>query len=155
MAKFVIEGGRPLQGEIDVAANKNAVLPMMAACLMTDEDCYLENVPAIADVAAMGEIMRELGAIVETLPGRRMRINCKDVTDSHPPEHLVERLRASIVLMGPLLARLGRADMHHPGGDAIGTRSIGTHVHALERLGVSFDAGHDFYCAHARDTKGD
>jgi UDP-N-acetylglucosamine 1-carboxyvinyltransferase len=155
MAKFVIEGGRSLHGEIEVAANKNAVLPMMAASLMTDDDCYLENVPAIADVATMAEIMRELGAIVEELPGRRMRINCKNVTEFHPPEHLVERLRASIVLMGPLLARLGRADMHHPGGDAIGTRSIGTHVHALERLGVRFDADHDFYRARSEGANGD
>src|ERR671927_1429479 len=132
MAKFVIEGGTPLNGEIDVAANKNAVLPMMAACLMTDQDCYLDNVPAIADVATMAAIMREMGAVVEELPGRRLRINASRVDSYHPPANLVERLRASIVLMGPLLVRLGRANMHHPGGDAIGTRSIGTHVRALQ-----------------------
>jgi UDP-N-acetylglucosamine 1-carboxyvinyltransferase len=96
-----------------------------------------------------------LGAIVEDLPGRRMRINCRGVTVYHPAERLVERLRASIVLMGPLLARLGQANMHHPGGDAIGTRSIGTHLHALERMGVLFERDHDFYCARRGDISGD
>jgi UDP-N-acetylglucosamine 1-carboxyvinyltransferase len=147
MAKFIIEGGKPLQGEIEVAANKNAVLPMMAACLLTDDDCYLDNVPAIADVRTMAAIMRELGAVVDELPGRRLRINASSAGSHHPAEHLVERLRASIVLMGPLLARFGLANMHHPGGDAIGTRSIGTHVHALEHLGVRFENHDDFYSA--------
>jgi UDP-N-acetylglucosamine 1-carboxyvinyltransferase len=155
MAKFVIEGGCRLAGEIEVAANKNAVLPMMAAALLTDQDCYLDNVPAIADVATMSETMRELGAIVEPLPGRRLRINCADVRSHHPPAHLVERLRASIVLMGPLLARLGRANMHHPGGDRIGYRSIGTHTDALEAMGVEFDVEDDFYCGRVKDPQGD
>lgn len=143
--KFLIEGGAPLSGEIAVAANKNAVLPMMAACLLTDDDCYLENVPAIADVVTMAETLRHLGADVEFLPKSRLRINCSGVDSFHPPEELVERLRASIVLMGPLLARFGRANMHHPGGDAIGTRSIGTHVHALEAMGARFDTNGNLY----------
>lgn len=143
--KFRIEGGASLSGEIAVAANKNAVLPMMAACLLTDDDCHLENVPAIADVATMAEILRQLGAEVEFLAESRIRINCSGVESFHPPEHLVERLRASIVLMGPLLARFGRVNMHHPGGDAIGTRSIGTHVHALEGMGARFDTHDNLY----------
>lgn len=147
MSKFVISGGRPLNGTIDVAANKNAVLPMMAATLLTDEDCILSNVPAIADVATMSDIMRRLGAVVEELPGRRLRINSTAVTSDHPPEALVERMRASVILMGALLGRHGRVNMHHPGGDAIGYRSIGTHVHAFERLGVDVTSGGDLYAA--------
>ncbi len=147
MPKFLIQGGTPLSGEIAVAANKNAVLPMMAASLLTDEDCYLDNVPAIADVATMAEILQELGAEVAFLPENRVRINCSGATSFHPSELLVERLRASIVLMGPLLARFGRANMHHPGGDAIGTRSIGTHIHALEGMGATFEVGDNFYLA--------
>src|SRR5438270_12021704 len=149
MARFLIEGGRPLAGHIAVAANKNAVLPMMAACLLTDDDCHLENIPAIADVATMADILRELGAEVEQIPGGSMRINCSGVHSYHPPAHLVERLRASIVLMGPLLARFGRADMHHPGGDPIGTRSIGTHLLALSSLGAEFEIEDDFYRGRA------
>ncbi len=147
MSKFIIEGGAPLRGEIEVAANKNAVLPMMAACLLTDDDCYLENVPRIVDVATMAAILRELGAVVEELPGDRLHINCSQVRSSYPPAHLVERLRASIVLFGPLLARFGRARMHHPGGDAIGTRSIGSHIRALEALGAHFDIDDNLYSA--------
>ncbi|HZU12918.1 MAG TPA: UDP-N-acetylglucosamine 1-carboxyvinyltransferase [Chloroflexota bacterium] len=147
MSKFVIHGGRPLSGVIDVAANKNAVLPMMAAALLTDQDCVLENVPAIADVTTMSQIMRDLGAIVEELPGRRLRLNCAGVNSDHPPESLVERMRASVILMGPLLARHGHVNMHHPGGDAIGYRSIGTHVHAFERLGVDVRPDKDLYRA--------
>lgn len=153
MAKFVIEGGHPLRGEISVAANKNAVLPMMAAALLTDENCYLQNVPAIADVSIMMSILEELGASVEFQNASRLRINCSQVSSFHPSEELVERLRASIVLMGPLLARFGRADMHHPGGDSIGTRSINTHIHALQALGAAFTATGNFYRATA--TKSD
>lgn len=155
MAKFVIDGGAPLKGEIEVAANKNAVLPMMAACLLTDEDCYLDNVPGIADVETMSGILRELGALVEPLPGKRLHINCADVRSYEPPAHLVERLRASIVLMGPLLARFGRADMHHPGGDAIGTRSIATHLRALQDMGGIFTLEDNFYCGRVNGVSGD
>lgn len=145
MSKFVIHGGRPLRGDIEVAANKNAVLPMMAAALLTDDDCYLENVPHIADVKTMISLLRELGAVVEHLDDRRLRINCSRVQLSQPPAHQVARLRASIVLLGPLLARFGRATMHHPGGDAIGSRSIATHLHALVNLGANFQVSRNVY----------
>lgn len=155
MSKFIIQGGRPLSGEISVAANKNAVLPMMAACLLTDDDCFLDNVPGIADVVTMASILRELGAEVEQVSPNRLRINCSGARSYHPPEYLVERLRASIVLMGPLLARFGRANMHHPGGDAIGTRSIATHVRALEALGTTFELRDDSYGAEASTVTND
>lgn len=150
MSKFVIEGGHPLEGEIHVAANKNAVLPMMAAALLTDEDCYLDNVPRIADVSTMAAILQELGATVEQCEERVLRINCANVASFHPSEELVERLRASIVLMGPLLARFGRANMHHPGGDAIGTRSINTHLRAFQEMGAEIDVDDNFYSARVQ-----
>jgi len=155
MSKFRIEGGAALNGEIEVAANKNAILPMMAACLLTDEDCYLENVPKIADVDTMSAILCEIGAAVEPLPGKRLRINCSTVTSYEPPAQLVERLRASIVLMGPLLARCGRANMHHPGGDAIGTRSIATHLRALQAMGCIFTIEDNFYSGGVSPIHGD
>jgi UDP-N-acetylglucosamine 1-carboxyvinyltransferase len=155
MTKFIIQGRRPLSGEISVAANKNAVLPMMAACLLTDDDCFLDNVPGIADVDTMASILRELGAQVEQESPSRLRINCSGARSYHPPEYLVERLRASIVLMGPLLARFGRATMHHPGGDAIGTRSIATHVRALQALGTTFELHDDFYSAASSEQRND
>ncbi len=155
MSKFLIEGGARLHGEIEVEANKNAVLPMMAACLLTDEDCLLDNVPGIADVETMSRILSELGATVEPVGAQQLRINCKEVRSHQPPHRLVERLRASIVLMGPLLARLGRASTHHPGGDAIGTRSIGTHIHALEAIGAEFDVDDNFYSSKVGNAEGD
>jgi UDP-N-acetylglucosamine 1-carboxyvinyltransferase len=154
MAKFVINGGRTLSGVVDVAANKNAVLPMMAAALLTDEDCILDNVPGIADVETMAEILREMGADVEYIADSRLRINCTNVRSNRPSARLVERLRASIVLLGPLLARFGQAEMHHPGGDAIGTRSIGTHIMALEEMGAEVTVDDNFYRATI-DPNGD
>lgn len=145
MAKFVIDGGAPLSGTIDVAANKNAVLPMMAAALLTDDDCTLLHVPRIADVDTMMQLLQELGATVGWVDAETLHLNCANVHSYHPPARLVERLRASIVLMGPLLARFGRARMHHPGGDAIGTRSIQTHLDALHMMGVEVTEGHDMY----------
>jgi UDP-N-acetylglucosamine 1-carboxyvinyltransferase len=155
MARFLIDGGEPLQGEIAVAANKNAVLPMMAACLLTDQDCYLENVPAIADVSTMICLLRELGARVEQPDEHRLRINCSTVSSCQPPPHLVERMRASIVLFGPLLARFGRVNMHHPGGDAIGTRSIHTHIHALEAMGATITVDDNYYCGRSNGASSD
>ena len=155
MAKFLIEGGTPLTGEIPVAANKNAVLPMMAACLLTNQDCYIDNVPGIADVSTMIALLQELGAQVETLPGNRLRINCSSVSSHEPSAELVERMRASIVLMGPLLARFGRVSMHHPGGDAIGTRSIRTHIQALEAMGAEVETHDNYYCGQANGAVGD
>ncbi len=152
MAKFVVEGGAPLNGVIDVEANKNAVLPIMAACLLTDDECILENVPRILDVTIMAEILTELGASVEHLDEHTLRIACAGVASYHPPAALVDRLRASIVLMGPLLARFGRANMHHPGGAAIGTRSIGTHLHAFQSMGGSFLRDDNFYQGRIEQT---
>lgn len=156
MAKFVIDGGAPLSGTIDVAANKNAVLPMMAAALLTNDECSLLHVPRIADVETMAQLLRELGAAVQWTGPTTLSLNCSTVHSFHPPAHLVERLRASIVLMGPLLARFGRATMHHPGGDAIGTRSIATHLDAFRMMGIAITEGRDCYRAvvegPARDT---
>lgn len=148
MAQFVIEGGIPLQGDIQVAANKNAVLPMMAAALLTDQDCTLTNVPLIADVFVMIDLLRSVGATVEFQDTRTLLINAASVSGWAPEEHLVERLRASIVLAGPLLSRFGRWSMHHPGGDAIGTRSIGTHLEAFRMLGARYESEDAHYEVH-------
>jgi UDP-N-acetylglucosamine 1-carboxyvinyltransferase len=151
MARFVIEGGRPLCGDIDVAANKNAVLPMMAAALLTDRDCILTNVPYITDVFVMAELLRSVGARVEFIEERTLRINAADLSHCSPAEHLVERLRASILLAGPLLARFGRWSMHHPGGDAIGTRSIRTHLDAFQALGARYETHNAHYHVETKD----
>jgi len=145
MAKFEIEGGIPLKGKIKVAGNKNAVLPCMAACILTNETCVLENVPIISDVLVLGKIMEKLGAKIEGLGTSKLVINCSGLHSSELDSSLVSHLRASILLSGPLLQRFGKVFFRHPGGDVIGRRSIQTHVQALTSLGVVFHNKFDDY----------
>lgn len=145
MAKFEIEGGIPLKGRIKAAGNKNAVLPCMAACILTDETCILENVPQIQDVLVLGNILQKLGARIDGLGTSTLTINCKYVHSYEIDFELVSQLRASILLCGPLLRRFGKVIFRHPGGDVIGRRSIQTHIAALSALGAKFRRKIDDY----------
>ncbi len=145
MAQFEIEGGRPLVGRIKSSANKNAIVPIMAATLLTDEECVLENVPKIGEVLYMGEIMQRLGCQIEGLGTDQLRISTSNVHKWHLDLDLVKKVRASVLFMGPLLARLGKIKMSHPGGDIIGRRSIDTHLEALASLGVNIKQSADEY----------
>lgn len=137
MASFMISGGKPLSGELSVSGSKNAVLPIICATLLTKEPCVLKNVPDIADVKNLLEILRGMGAIInDSLPGE-ITIDNSKVNTSAPNPELVKKLRGSILLLGPLLARFGEATMPYPGGDLIGKRPIDTHIAALETLGGS------------------
>jgi UDP-N-acetylglucosamine 1-carboxyvinyltransferase len=137
MDSFVIEGGHPLSGRVRAAGNKNAALPIVAACLLTDEPVTLSNVPRILDVETMLELAADLGVEVERLGPGELRIHAADVPRHELDEELCKRIRASVLLAGPLLARCGRAVVPSPGGDVIGRRRLDTHVHAFERLGAS------------------
>lgn len=141
MQQFVIEGGHPLKGEITASGNKNAALKMIPACLLTDEPVILRNVPNIGDVRSLIDIMRFIGAEVEWLDPRTLRIQAREIHNTEIDATLASRLRASIVLAGPMLARCGRVALGLPGGDSIGERRIDMHVFALRKLGaeVSFD----------------
>jgi UDP-N-acetylglucosamine 1-carboxyvinyltransferase len=134
---FVIEGGRSLNGAIRVAGNKNAALPIIAASLLTDEPVRLSNVPAITDVETMLELVADLGVFVEHVGPGEVRIHASEVVKRELDEELCSRIRASILLAGPLLARCGEAVIPPPGGDVIGRRRLDTHIHALSQLGVS------------------
>ena len=131
MSTLLIEGGRRLSGTITVEGNKNAALPLLAACLLTDQPCELTNMPRITDVGVMAQLLAGIGAEVEGIGTSTIRVCCKSVTSSRPDPVLVGRLRGSILLMGPLLARLGEVRLAPPGGDFPSRRSIGTHVQAL------------------------
>jgi UDP-N-acetylglucosamine 1-carboxyvinyltransferase len=133
---FVIDGGRPLNGTIRVAGNKNAALPIVAACLLTDEPVTLRNVPLITDVETMLELVADLGVDVEHLGPNEVRIHATEISKHDLDEELCSRIRASILLAGPLLARDGEAIVPPPGGDVIGRRRLDTHIHALARLGA-------------------
>jgi UDP-N-acetylglucosamine 1-carboxyvinyltransferase len=136
MSRYVIQGGGALRGTVEAAANKNAVLPIMAATLLTDDECVLTNVPQITDVVVMGNLLRDLGARVEGLGSKELRICCAGVQETTLNPDLVRRMRASVTLLAPMLARRGRVRTRHPGGCVIGQRDIGTHLDALTALGA-------------------
>src|SRR6184192_3212206 len=133
---FVIEGRQPLSGTIRVAGNKNGALPILAACLLTDEPVTLTNLPRIRDVETMIELVQGLGAEVDWIGANEARVHAAELVTHEVDDVLGERIRASFLLAGPLLARLGRASLPPPGGDVIGRRRIDPHLHAFARLGV-------------------
>jgi len=139
MAKYIIEGGVRLKGQVKISGNKNSVLPCLAACLLTEDEVTLTNCPQIADVRVFLEILKNIGAeVTEGLDGE-IKIKAKNISAESLPKDLMIRLRASILLVGPLLARLGRIEFSHPGGDIIGKRSIETHLKGFRSLGYEFE----------------
>jgi len=142
MEQFVIEGGQPLSGTVTPAGNKNAALPLLAACLLTAEPVILRNVPRIRDVETMRELISDLGAHVEELDEHTWRIHTPRLTKTKLDPELCRRIRASLLLAGPLLGRQGEVELPPPGGDVIGRRRVDTHLLALGALGaeIQYDA---------------
>jgi UDP-N-acetylglucosamine 1-carboxyvinyltransferase len=136
MSTLLIEGGRRLSGAVEVEGNKNAALPLLAACLLTADECVLTNVPRISDVEVMARLILDLGGEVEGIGSTTLRVRCPQITKDEPDGALVGRLRGSVLLLGPLLARRGRAHLAPPGGDFPARRTINTHLEALESMGV-------------------
>ena len=141
---FVIQGGQPLGGRIRAAGNKNAALPNLAACLLTSEPVVLHNVPRIRDVETMMALIAGLGAEAEWVGDNEVRVHAADVSSHELDAELSSRIRASFLLAGPLLARLGRASVPPPGGDVIGRRRLDPHIHAFAELGAEVDIGARF-----------
>ena len=138
---FVIEGGEPLNGRIRAAGNKNGALPILAACLLTDEPVVLHNVPRIRDVETMIALIADLGADVEWVGRNDVRIHAAPRASHELDAELARRIRASFLLAGPLLARGGRASVPPPGGDVIGRRRLDPHMHAFAELGAEIEIG--------------
>src|SRR5215510_2592168 len=128
MEKFVIEGGVPLQGEVTPAGNKNAALPLLAACLLTEEPIILRNVPPIKDVTVMRHLIESLGASIKDLDATSWRITARDLEPADLDPDLCRRIRASILVAGPMAARFGNFKLPPPGGDVIGRRRLDTHI---------------------------
>jgi UDP-N-acetylglucosamine 1-carboxyvinyltransferase len=145
MQSFVIEGGRPLNGTVRAAGNKNGALPILAACLLTDEPVQLSNVPRIRDVETMVELLADLGADAEWTGPNDVRVHAAELAKHELDEQLCREIRASFLLAGPLLARLGRVVVPPPGGDVIGRRRLDPHIHAFAELGVeiAIDGAYD------------
>ncbi len=136
MEKFIVEGGVPLAGEITPAGNKNEALPVLASVLLTEEPVTVHNVPDIRDIRDMLVLLQGLGVSVENTGGNSYRLQAKELTGDRPEADTARRIRGSILLAGPLLARLGSAIIAAPGGDRIGMRRLDTHLLVLEQLGV-------------------
>jgi UDP-N-acetylglucosamine 1-carboxyvinyltransferase len=136
MAHLVVRGGRLLSGRVAVDGNKNAALPLLAACVLTPETCELRNVPQIRDVAVMTSLLRSLGATVDGEGTSTLRVTCAGIASGTPDPAMVGRLRGSVMLMGSLLARVGWATLAPPGGDFPARRTISTHLRALQALGA-------------------
>ena len=136
MSSLRIIGGRPLSGHLSVEGNKNAALPLIAACVLSDEPCELRNVPRIRDVDVMLDLIESLGARVNGRGTGTLRIHCERVSHDRPHSALVGKLRGSVLLLGPLLARYGSARLAEPGGDFPARRTISTHLYALRAMGA-------------------
>jgi UDP-N-acetylglucosamine 1-carboxyvinyltransferase len=138
---FVIEGGRALHGRVTAAGNKNGVLPILAACVMTSEPVVLHNVPRIRDVDTMLALIADLGAEVEWIGPNDVRVNAAEIRKTELDRELCSHMRASFLLAGPLLVRAGSAIVAPPGGDVIGRRRLDPHIHGFRELGVEVEAG--------------
>jgi UDP-N-acetylglucosamine 1-carboxyvinyltransferase len=157
MDKFVIRGGEPLLGTVRVSGAKNAALPCMAAALLTDQPVILENIPQVRDIQTTRNLLTAMGAEVELGYGRaqhRTSIHCATLTSPEASYELVKTMRASTLVLGPLLARCGRARVSLPGGCAIGSRPIDLHIKGLEQLGAKITQEHGYVEATTKRLKG-
>ncbi len=144
MDQFVIEGGQPLIGQITPSGNKNAALPLMAACMLTDQPVILHNVPRIRDVRTMLQLLADLGVDISEPDEHTLHLRAANVHKTKLDPDLCREIRASILLAGPMLARLKSIELPPPGGDVIGRRRVDTHFLALTRLGAEIEINHEF-----------
>ena len=157
MDKFVVRGGNPLLGTVRISGAKNAALPAMAAALLTDEPVILENIPQVRDIETERKLLSAMGAEVELGYGRaqhRTTICCRDLVNPEASYELVKTMRASTLVLGPLVARMGDARVSLPGGCAIGARPINLHLKGLEKLGATITQEHGYIQASAKRLKG-
>ncbi|TCK41835.1 UDP-N-acetylglucosamine 1-carboxyvinyltransferase [Paraburkholderia sp. BL8N3] len=154
MDKLVITGGAKLSGEIVVSGAKNAALPILCASLLTADDVHLENVPNLQDVRTMVKLLRQMGVQCETGGDARMTLNASKVDNLVAPYEMVKTMRASILVLGPLVARFGEAKVSLPGGCAIGARPVDQHIKGLQVMGAEISIEHGFIEARAKRLKG-
>src|SRR6266436_1215157 len=143
MDKFVITGGTPLQGEIPTSGSKNSALPALAAALLTEEPVTLHRIPRVRDIRTMDRLLVDIGATV-AIDGETVRLQAQKIVCPEAPYELVKTMRASSLVLGPLVARCGRARVSLPGGCAIGARPINLHIFGLEQLGATINQAHGY-----------
>jgi UDP-N-acetylglucosamine 1-carboxyvinyltransferase len=154
MEKIRIVGGRPLEGTVRISGAKNASLPEMCAALLTDEPVTLDNVPEVRDIRTLGRVLDALGVSVEFRVGGTVELRARDLGSVEAPYDLVKTMRASVLVLGPLLAREGRARVSLPGGCAIGARPVNLHLQALAQMGAEIVVEHGYIEARAERLRG-
>jgi len=151
--KFVIKGGRPLKGEIEVGGSKNAAFPILAATLLTKESCIITNIPLIEDVFKFIDILQAIGADIEWLGQREVKIQCKNIDIKKLPQEIISHFRGSVLFWGPFLARFGNFKTKSPGGCIIGARPLDTHFDAFSQMGVDVKQKGKFNQFEKKDIK--
>jgi len=143
--KFLIKGGFPLSGEVEISGYKNSAGAVLSAALLSKEPSIIDNLPQVTDVLDQLEILRQMGAKIEWLSPKRAKIDPSEINPENLPTELFEKMRVSVLLIGPLLARFGKCRVPHPGGDKIGLRPISTHIKALKDFGIKVEEKNGFY----------
>src|SRR5208337_3030220 len=157
MDKFRITGGRPLEGRVLISGAKNAALPAMTAALLTDQRVVLHNIPRVRDISTLRSLLEDLGvdsAVTHEAHGNRIEIEARQLLNPVAPYELVKQMRASVLVLGPLVARFGQARVSLPGGCAIGVRPVNLHLKGLEKLGASIRFDHGYVDARANLLRG-
>lgn len=154
MRKIVIKGGIPLKGAVQVSGSKNAALPLMCAALLTKDEMIFHRMPALMDIRTTKQLLLQLGVQIDDFTPGALRIKAREITDHTAPYELVKTMRASVLVLGPLMAREGRADVSLPGGCAIGARPIDQHLKGLEALGATIELNNGYVQARAKCLKG-
>src|SRR5258706_12196343 len=154
MDKLLITGGRSLEGEVRVSGAKNAALPIMCAALLTEKPVALANVPRLADVSTAAKLLAQMGVAVERGEGGRMTLDAGRISNRVAPYELVKTMRASVLVLGPLLARFGEARVSLPGGCAIGARPVDQHIKGLQAMGAAITIEQGYIEARAARLRG-
>ena len=154
MQKLRINGGYSLNGEVNISGSKNAALPIMAACLLCSEEVALDNIPALRDINTMIRLITYMGVETSKTSDNTLKINAHRIKEKFAPYDLVKTMRASILVLGPLLARFGEAVVSLPGGCAIGARPVNLHIEGLKAMGAEIDLKNGYIHAKARQLKG-
>ena len=152
--QFVIEGGKALRGEVDIGGAKNAALPIIAATLLTSDECLLENVPDIEDVRVLVDVLNEMGVKARFIEPNLVLVKSTGIETSHVPVSLATRLRGSFLVAGPILARFGEVSIPHPGGCAIGTRPVSVDLKGFQMMGALCETDDDVYCMRSERLEG-
>ncbi len=155
MPKIIVETSPPLKGTVRISGAKNAVLPIIAASLLSGDKCILDEIPMLDDVEIMCEVLASLGADTKRISNGRIEINSKNIDNHEAPYDLVRRMRASFLIMGPMLARMGKARISLPGGCAIGTRPIDLHLKGFRAMGADITLGYGYIEAKTKRLKGE